>query len=189
MLDGLGRPQDGLRAIHVGGTNGKGTVAATADSILRESGHLTGLYTSPHLVSFSERITIGGTQAPGDLLESCAAEVLPLAIETDATFFEATTALALAAFARSGVTTAVVEVGLGGRLDATNVVEADVSVVTSIALDHAEYLGTDLEGIARLLHHLYLHLRFRWPAHAPTLSDGPTGPNGPTGPGPRQSSR
>ena len=149
ILDALGRPQDGLRAIHVAGTNGKGTVAATADSILRESGHLTGLYTSPHLVAFSERISIGGKQASADLLESCATRVLPLVIKTDATFFEATTALALAAFDLSGVTAAVVEVGLGGRLDATNVVEADVSVVTSIALDHAEYLGADLEGIAR----------------------------------------
>lgn len=149
MLDGLGRPQDGLRAIHVGGTNGKGTVSATADAILREAGHLTGLYTSPHLVSFSERITIGGCHASSELLESCAAEVLPLAEEADATFFEATTALAFAAFARSGVATAVVEVGLGGRLDATNVIEADVAVVTSIALDHAEYLGADLAGIAR----------------------------------------
>jgi dihydrofolate synthase/folylpolyglutamate synthase len=149
MLDGLGRPQDGLRSIHVGGTNGKGTVAATADAILREAGHSTGLYTSPHLVSFSERITIGGSQASGALLESCATEVLPLAEEADATFFEATTALAFSAFARSGVTTAVVEVGLGGRLDATNVIDADVSVVTSIALDHADYLGSDLQGIAR----------------------------------------
>lgn len=149
MLDGLGRPQEGLRTIHVAGTNGKGTVAATADAILREAGHHTGRYTSPHLVSFSERITIGGDPVSEELLEACAEDVLPLAVSADATFFESTTALALAAFARSEVATAVVEVGLGGRLDATNVIESDVAVVTSIALDHADYLGTDLEDIAR----------------------------------------
>lgn len=149
MLDGLDRPQDGLRAIHVAGTNGKGTVVAAADAILREAGLRTGRYTSPHLVSFSERIAIGGDPASGALLESCAADVLPLAEEADATFFESTTALALTAFARSGVESTVIEVGLGGRLDATNVIEADVAVVTSIALDHAEYLGSDLEVIAR----------------------------------------
>jgi len=148
MLEGLGGPQDGLRVIHVGGTNGKGTVVAAADAILRAAGHFTGRYTSPHLVSFSERITVGGRPVAPDLLESCAADILPLAEQVDATFFEATTALGLLAFAREDVHTAVVEVGLGGRLDATNALDGEVSVVTSIALDHAEYLGSDLAGIA-----------------------------------------
>ena len=149
MLENLGRPEADLRAIHVAGTNGKGSVVVTADSVLRAAGHRTGRYTSPHLVAFSERIVIDGQPASPDLLEVCARDVLPLADEVDATFFESTTALAFTAFARAGVTSAVIEVGLGGRLDATNVLGAGVSVVTSIAHDHAEYLGADLVSIAR----------------------------------------
>ena len=149
MLEALGHPEAGLRAIHVAGTNGKGSVVVTADSILRAAGHRTGRYTSPHLVGFSERIAVDGQAVSDELLESCAQGILPLAERVDATFFEAATALAFDAFRRSGVTTAVVEVGLGGRLDATNVLDAAVSVITSIDLDHAEYLGTDLVSIAR----------------------------------------
>lgn len=149
MLEGLGRPEIDLRAIHVAGTNGKGSVVVTADAILRVAGYRTGRYTSPHLVAFSERIVIGGQPASPDLLESCARDVLPLAGQTGATFFEATTALAFTVFARAGVDSAVVEVGLGGRLDATNVLTDGVSVVTSIAHDHADYLGSDLATIAR----------------------------------------
>jgi dihydrofolate synthase/folylpolyglutamate synthase len=149
MLESLGHPESDLRAIHVAGTNGKGSVVVTADAVLRAAGYRTGRYTSPHLVAFSERIVIDGRPASPDLLESCAREVLPLAEKTDATFFEATTALAFTAFARAGLNSAVVEVGLGGRLDATNVLHDGVSVVTSIAHDHAAYLGTDLESIAR----------------------------------------
>ncbi|TFG62680.1 MAG: bifunctional folylpolyglutamate synthase/dihydrofolate synthase, partial [Gemmatimonadales bacterium] len=144
MLEELGRPELDLRAIHVAGTNGKGSVVVTSDAVLRAAGHRTGRYTSPHLVAFSERIVIDGNPASPDLLESCSRDVLPLANAADATFFEATTALAFTAFARAGITTAVVEVGLGGRLDATNVLTDGVSVVTSIAHDHADYLGTDL---------------------------------------------
>ena len=149
LLAGLERPELRFRAIHVAGTNGKGSVAATAEAILRAAGRRTGLYTSPHLVEFAERIAIDGRPADAALLEAVAADVLPLADAVDATFFEATTALAFAAFARSGVDSAVVEVGLGGRLDATNMLGAEVAVVTSIALDHADYLGSDLAGIAR----------------------------------------
>lgn len=149
MLERLGRPELDLRAIHVAGTNGKGSVVVTADAVLRAAGYRTGRYTSPHLVAFSERIAIDGQPASPDLLESCAREVLPFADEIDATFFEATTALAFTAFARAGVTSVVIEVGLGGRLDATNVLDDGVSVVTSIARDHADYLGTDLALIAR----------------------------------------
>ncbi|MGI9037331.1 MAG: bifunctional folylpolyglutamate synthase/dihydrofolate synthase [Gemmatimonadota bacterium] len=149
LLAGLGDPHRSFRAIHVAGTNGKGSVAATAESILRAGGHRTGLYTSPHLVAFSERIAIDGRPAELALLEDIAAELLPLAAEANATFFESVTALGFAAFARRGVETAVVEVGLGGRLDATNVLDAPVAVITSIDLDHADYLGSDLAVIAR----------------------------------------
>lgn len=149
LLEGLGNPERRFRAIHVAGTNGKGSVAATSESILRADGRHTGLYTSPHLLDFTERIAIDGRPANAALLEELAAEVLPLTEAVDATFFEATTALAFAAFARAGVDAAVVEVGLGGRLDATNVLAAEVAVITSIALDHADYLGSDPAGIAR----------------------------------------
>lgn len=149
LLRELGEPHKRYRAIHVAGTNGKGSVAATAEAILRGAGRRTGLYTSPHLLAFAERIAIDGAPAAGDLLESVAAEVLPAAASVDATFFEAVTALGFAVFARAGVQDAVVEVGLGGRLDATNVLAADVAVITSIDLDHAEYLGSDPAGIAR----------------------------------------
>jgi len=149
LLAGLEQPELRFRAIHVAGTNGKGSVAATAEAILRAAGRRTGLYTSPHLVEFAERIAIDGRPADAALLEAVAADVLPFADAVDATFFEATTALAFAAFARSGVDSAVVEVGLGGRLDATNVLGAEIAVITSIALDHADYLGSDPAGIAR----------------------------------------
>lgn len=149
LLEGLGNPERRFRAIHVAGTNGKGSVAATAEAILRTAGRRTGLYTSPHLLEFAERIAIDGRPADAALLDELAAEVLPLVDAVDATFFEATTALAFATFARAGVDSAVVEVGLGGRLDATNVLAADVAVITSIDLDHADYLGSDPAGIAR----------------------------------------
>jgi dihydrofolate synthase/folylpolyglutamate synthase len=149
LLEGLGNPERRFRAIHVAGTNGKGSVAATAESILRAAGRRTGLYTSPHLLEFAERIAIDGRPAAAGLLDEVAAEVLLRADAVGATFFEATTALAFATFARAGVEAAVVEVGLGGRLDATNVIAAEVAVITSIALDHADYLGSDPAGIAR----------------------------------------
>ncbi|HSM08726.1 MAG TPA: Mur ligase family protein [Gemmatimonadota bacterium] len=149
LLDGLGNPERAFRAIHVGGTNGKGSVAATAEAVLRGSGRRTGLYTSPHLVRYAERIVVDGEPVGDGPLEAAAGRVLPLAEQVDATFFESTTALAFEVFARSAVEVAVVEVGLGGRLDATNVLDAEVAVITSIDLDHADYLGADPAGIAR----------------------------------------
>lgn len=149
LLEALGDPQRRFRALHVAGTNGKGSVAATAEAILRADGRRTGLYTSPHLLEVGERIAIDGTPADAELLEASAAEVFPQAEAVDATYFEALTALGFTAFARAGVGSAVVEVGLGGRLDATNVLDAEVAVVTSIDLDHADYLGSDPAGIAR----------------------------------------
>jgi dihydrofolate synthase/folylpolyglutamate synthase len=149
LLEALGDPQRRYRALHVAGTNGKGSVAATAEAILRAGGRRTGLYTSPHLLHVAERIAVDGVPADEPLLEAVAAEVLPQAEAVDATFFEALTALGFATFARAGVGSAVIEVGLGGRLDATNVLEAEVAVITSIDLDHADYLGSDPAGIAR----------------------------------------
>ena len=148
MLRSLGDPHLEAGHVHVGGTNGKGSTAAFIDSILRHRGQVIGLYTSPHLSEFAERIRIDGVPADSALLEDCARDVLPLAEREDASFFESATVLALEAFRRSGCETVVLEVGLGGRLDATNVVDPRVTVVTSVDLDHSDYLGDTLEEIA-----------------------------------------
>ena len=148
MLSSLGDPHLAAEYLHVGGTNGKGSTAALTDSVLRRSGKLTGLYTSPHLHDFAERIRIGGEPAGNQLLEDCARDVLPAAERQDASFFESATVLAFEAFRRSGCETVVLEVGLGGRLDATNVVDPRVTVISSIDRDHSDYLGDTLEEIA-----------------------------------------
>lgn len=148
MLRELDDPHGRFLSLHVGGTNGKGSVAATAAEILRQQGLRVGLYTSPHLVRFEERIRVDGRPVQASLLEEAARVVGPLAEEAEASFFEATTVLAFLCFARAGVDVAVVEVGLGGRLDATNVLVPRASVVTNVAFDHAEYLGDTLQAIA-----------------------------------------
>lgn len=147
MLASLDDPHLAFRSILIGGTNGKGSVAAMTEAVLRRHGHRTGLYTSPHLVDPAERIRIGGNRIQAVLLEQCASEVLPLAEREGATFFESITAVAFLAFSRVGVEQAVVEVGLGGRLDATNVLTPDACVITNVALDHAGMLGDSLEQI------------------------------------------
>ncbi|MBI3456162.1 MAG: bifunctional folylpolyglutamate synthase/dihydrofolate synthase [Candidatus Rokubacteria bacterium] len=148
LLDHLGRPESGLRILHVAGTNGKGSVSALAEAILRAAGYRTGLYTSPHLLDLAERIRIDGAPiAPAEL--ACLAEALAPRLEAGGiTFFEAMTALALAAFRDAGVDVAVLEVGLGGRWDATNVGAPLASVITRVDYDHQEYLGSRLEEIA-----------------------------------------
>ncbi len=135
--------------MHIGGTNGKGSTSAFTAAILRAAGHRTGLYTSPHLVSLLERFTVDGQQASEAALTAWAARLEPLALELNASFFEITTAIAFADFAARGAEIAVIEVGLGGRLDATNVVDPLAAGVTRIALEHTDYLGSDLAGIAR----------------------------------------
>jgi dihydrofolate synthase/folylpolyglutamate synthase len=148
MLCLLGDPHHTWTSIHVGGTNGKGTTAACVDAVLRAAGLRVGLYTSPHLVKFGERIRIGGSPAEPVLLEACAADVLPLAEMEDATFFESATVLAFECFRRAECEVVVAEVGLGGRLDATNVLNPSVTVITSVGRDHCNYLGDTLEEIA-----------------------------------------
>ena len=147
-LAGLGDPHRRYRALHVGGTNGKGSVASTWASVLSHDARRTGLYTSPHLCSFRERIMIDGQPVPADLLLATAARLRPLARDLGMSFFEASTLLALVVFAEEEVETACVEVGLGGRLDATNVIEPEVTAITNVALDHQEYLGASLAEIA-----------------------------------------
>ncbi|MFW5947110.1 MAG: Mur ligase family protein, partial [Gemmatimonadota bacterium] len=141
MLAAVDDPHRAYPAIHIAGTNGKGSVAAIMESVLRRTGLRTGLYTSPHLVDFRERIRIDGLPiAEAELLAT--ARTLWPAIEAEApSFFEAATVIAFLALERAAVDVAVVEVGMGGRLDATNVVAPDVTVITNVALDHAQYLG------------------------------------------------
>ena len=148
MLDSVGCPENRFRSLHVAGTNGKGSVAASLASVLSAQGFRTGLYTSPHLIDFRERIQVAGGFVAGAVLERSAEALLPHADRTGATYFEAATALAFLCFAEEKVDFAVVETGLGGRLDATNVLDPVVSVITSLSLDHADYLGATLGEIA-----------------------------------------
>lgn len=148
LLAALGHPEAGLRIVRVGGTNGKGSVAALVEAILRAAGLRTGLYTSPHLLDPVERIRIGGAPVAPEALGRHAERVRAALPPGGATFFEAMTALALLAFREASVDLAVLEVGLGGRLDATNVGPPGVTVLTQIAHDHQELLGARLEDIA-----------------------------------------
>lgn len=155
LLEALGRPQDRLKIVHIAGTKGKGSVAATVAAILSVR-YPTGLFTSPHLHTFRERIQVdGGLIAPA-AFDRLVGEIRPLVARLDReaetlgrlTTFELGTALAILHFARAGVEWAVLEVGLGGRLDATNVVSPEVAVITSISYDHTEILGRTLAAIA-----------------------------------------
>ncbi|HEX7335630.1 MAG TPA: folylpolyglutamate synthase/dihydrofolate synthase family protein [Gemmatimonadales bacterium] len=148
LLKALGNPHEVMASVHIGGTNGKGSCSTLVAAALREAGWRVGLYTSPHLVSFRERIQVDGVPISEDAVAMWTARLLSPILERKATFFEATTALAFADFAARGAEVAVVEVGLGGRLDSTNVVRPLVSGVTKIERDHMKYLGDTLELIA-----------------------------------------
>jgi dihydrofolate synthase/folylpolyglutamate synthase len=147
----LGHPTRRLRSVVIGGTNGKGSTAAGVEALLRDAGVRTGLFTSPHLVSFRERIRIDGVEVGEAAVARLADRVLGAAARAgyEASFFEVTWAMAAQAFVEAGVEVAVWEVGLGGRLDATNAVEPEVSAVVEIGLDHTAVLGPDLASIAR----------------------------------------
>lgn len=152
LLEKLGNPHTGLKCIHVAGTNGKGSVCAMMESVLRASGFKTGLYTSPHLFRFNERFRISGREIPDPVLERLIADVEDAAQRLStrpATFFEISTAMAFEYFKREKVDYAVIETGMGGRWDATNVIQPLLSVITRIDIDHTEYLGTGMEQIAR----------------------------------------
>ena len=142
-------PHRAFRSVHVVGTNGKGSTAAILESVLRAEGRRTGLYTSPELFRLEERFRVDGRPLPREELEARAAELGPLVQETGATFFEAGTALAFDAFRAASVEVAVVEAGMGGRFDATNVLDPDLCAVTSVGLDHQEWLGRDVVSVAR----------------------------------------
>ena len=144
----MGDPAGKLKVIHVAGTNGKGSVANMIASALTEAGYKTGLYTSPHLVDWRERSRINGAMIPKDYAEAFLVKWKPYFTEHNLSFFEITTGLALKWFADEKTDFAVMEVGLGGRLDSTNIVTPVVSVITSIGLDHCALLGNTLEAIA-----------------------------------------
>lgn len=148
LLARLGHPERSFRIIHVAGTNGKGSVCATLAEILHRGGYATGRYTSPHLHSFTERIQVNGDPISEAQVAELTAEIRALAEGIPATFFEFTTALALLYFARRQVEWVVLEVGMGGRLDATNAVTPELCLITPICIDHAEHLGADLAAIA-----------------------------------------
>ncbi|PIS29221.1 MAG: bifunctional folylpolyglutamate synthase/dihydrofolate synthase [Candidatus Marinimicrobia bacterium CG08_land_8_20_14_0_20_45_22] len=148
LLNRLGSPQNTFSSIHVAGTNGKGSTCAVIASILESAGFRVGLYTSPHLLKFNERIQVNGVPISDEEISSFIEGSQSWIVELDCTFFEATTALALAYFREKKVDYAVLEVGMGGRFDATNVVTPVLSVITSIGKDHQEFLGKSLQKIA-----------------------------------------
>lgn len=155
LLELLGTPQDRIRAVHIAGTNGKGSTAATIASIAQQAGYKTGLYTSPHLIDFTERIKINDQEIEEAeairLTEKIRSEIRGSAFKEELskiTFFEFTTAMAILYFAEKGVDLAVMETGMGGRLDATNAIRPLVSVITNISLEHREFLGDTIEAIA-----------------------------------------
>ncbi|GKS65583.1 bifunctional folylpolyglutamate synthase/dihydrofolate synthase [Nitrospira sp.] len=150
LLERVGNPERSLRVLHIGGTNGKGSTAAMAAAILQHSGQRVGLYTSPHLVEFRERIRVDGCMITEEQVSALVHRLRAiLAPDLNPTFFEMTTAMAFLHFAESKVDVAVLEVGLGGRFDATNVVPEPLAcVITTIGLDHQEYLGRTEEAIA-----------------------------------------
>jgi dihydrofolate synthase/folylpolyglutamate synthase len=156
LVAALNRPDRAYPTIHIGGTNGKGSVTAMVERGLRAAGHRTGRYTSPHLVDIEERLVIDGMPIAHADFDALTAEVLETVdrlieggvLAHPPTFFEVTTAIAFEAFRRAGVSVAVIEVGLGGRYDATNVITPAIAAITSIALDHERHLGTSLSQIA-----------------------------------------
>ena len=144
-----GHPHRCYRTIHVGGTNGKGSTSHTIAAVLQASGYRVGLFTSPHLLDFRERIRVNGEMVSEDFVCRFVEEAKPLIEERSPSFFEITTLMALDYFRQAQVDFAVIEVGLGGRLDCTNIISPIVSVITSISKDHTQLLGDTLEAIAR----------------------------------------
>jgi dihydrofolate synthase/folylpolyglutamate synthase len=142
-------------AVVVGGTNGKGSTCAMLDSILRSAGYRVGLYTSPHLLEFNERAKLNGNDAGDEALIAQFETVESARDETSLTYFEFTTLAILRLFSQADLDAVVLEVGLGGRLDAVNVIDADVAIVTSVAMDHMDYLGTTRESIGWEKAHIY----------------------------------
>ncbi|MEJ8755369.1 folylpolyglutamate synthase/dihydrofolate synthase family protein [Pontibacter sp. H259] len=148
LCDAVRNPQNNYKTVHVGGTNGKGSSSHMLAAILQEAGYKTGLYTSPHLKSFTERVRVNGVELPQDYLISFVEKYKPLFEEVQPSFFEMTVVLAFQYFADEQVDVAVIEVGLGGRLDSTNIITPEASLITNIGFDHQALLGDTLQEIA-----------------------------------------
>lgn len=148
LCQALGNPQDKFKPIHIGGTNGKGSTSHMIAAVLQSAGYKTGLYTSPHLKEFTERIRIDGKEITKDFVVDFVERIKPLINELSPSFFEITVVMAFDYFARQQVDVAVIEVGLGGRLDSTNVIKPLLSLITNISWDHQDLLGDTLEKIA-----------------------------------------
>lgn len=148
LLQYLGNPQLNFKSVHIAGSNGKGSTVSFIASILQETGYKTGLYTSPHFVNFNERIRVNSSEIPDIYIEKFVSNLEEFINKHKPTFFEVTTALAFKYFSDQNVELAVIETGLGGRFDATNIIIPEASVITSISLEHTEYLGNNLESIA-----------------------------------------
>lgn len=144
----FGHPHRNFHSIHVGGTNGKGSCSHTLAAILQEAGYRVGLYTSPHLVDFRERIRVNGQPIPEDYVVRFVEEERDFFEPLHPSFFELTTAMAFRYFSDEHVDVAVIEVGLGGRLDCTNIIQPDLCIITNISFDHTQFLGDTLEKIA-----------------------------------------
>ena len=148
LCEKLGDPQKKFRSIHVGGTNGKGSLSHMLAAILQTAGYKTGLYTSPHLYDFRERIRINGEMIPESFVIEFTQKMKRMIKEIEPSFFEITVAMAFDHFAKEKVDVAIIEVGLGGRLDSTNIITPELSVITNIGWDHMNMLGNSLEEIA-----------------------------------------
>ena len=148
LVEQSGNPHTKFPSIHIAGTNGKGTTSSIIASVLMAAGYRVGLYTSPHIVDFNERIRIDGKKISNDCLIRLAKKYLTLGKDVEATFFEVTTAIAFEWFAEEQVDVAVIETGMGGRYDSTNILSPMVSVICSVDIDHTDYLGDTIEAIA-----------------------------------------
>ncbi|WKS96085.1 bifunctional folylpolyglutamate synthase/dihydrofolate synthase [Riemerella columbina] len=148
LCDFFGNPQEGIPMVHIGGTNGKGSTSNMLASVLQEAGYRVGLYNSPHLVNFTERIKINGVEADPAFVLDFIERLKHLPSEIKPSFFEFTTVMAFEYFKRQQVDIAMIEVGLGGRLDATNIIQPVLTALTNVALDHQDILGETIEAIA-----------------------------------------
>ena len=149
LLISLKNPEKSFKSIHIAGTNGKGSTAHLLSSIIQESGYKVGLFSSPHLIDFRERIKINGKLILKKEVKNFVIENMDFLIKNDNSFFEMTTAMAFDYFSKNKVDIAIIEVGLGGRLDSTNVIIPNLSIITNISLEHTEFLGETLEEIAK----------------------------------------
>lgn len=148
LCEFFGNPQDKIKTIHIGGTNGKGSTSNMLASVLQEAGYKVGLYNSPHLIEFTERIKVNGQNAEPEFVYDFIQKLRELPADIRPSFFEFTTVMAFEYFRRQNVDVAIIEVGLGGRLDATNIIKPMVSAITNVAQDHQNILGDTIEEIA-----------------------------------------